>query len=130
MIPDEGAELPEGSDVGVVRTIRGMASAAPRQGGIVSFIEGDEDGLNVHVIGNRPWSGSPLFVILEYFGMPYTADLYHRVLRSAIDEERGKLFIRPEENHREGEPIKAALVQTVMDWTLEDANEFLTSHKH
>lgn len=129
MIPAEGVELPAGSDAAVVRVVRGMAAEAPKQGGIVSLIEGDELG-GVHVIGNRPWQGSPLFVIMEYFGMPYTADLYHEVLRSGSDEERGRLFIRPEAHHRPEERIRAALVQTVLGWSLDDANQFLASRKH
>lgn len=129
MIPAEDAELPRGSDSAVVRMVRFRAAAAPRQGGVVSLIEADE-GERMHVIGNRPWAGSPMFVILEYFGLPFSSSAYHRVLRSVREEARGDLFIRAEEDHLAGEPIKATLVQTISGWGMEEAEAFLNIHKH
>lgn len=129
MIPAENADLPSGSDHEIVWRVREAAAAAPRQGGVVSLIEMEPEGV-ARVIANRPWAGSPMFVILEYFGVPFTVDDYHRVLRTVREEKRGELFVREEEDHVAGEPIKAALVQTVGDWGLEDAERFLAGHKH
>jgi hypothetical protein len=106
-----------------------MAAVAPKQGGVVSLIEFTDDD-QPRVIGNRAWTGSPMFVILEYFGLPFTANAYSRVLRSVREDDRGDLFIRTEDDHIDGEPIKAAIVQTVGDWGMEEAERFLAAHKH
>lgn len=129
MIPAEDAELPRGSDSAIVRMVRFRAAATPRQGGVVSLIEADEEE-RLHVIGNRPWAGSPMFVILEYFGLPFSSSAYHRVLHSVREEATGNLFIRAEEDHPAGDPIKATLVQTVSGWGMEEAEAFLSAYRH
>lgn len=131
MIPADDADLPVGSEAQIVRMVRKAADDSPKQGGIVSLIESGHDG-RTHVIANRPWAGSPMFVVLEYFGLAFTSETYHRVLRSVREDKdrRNDLFIRLEEDQPQEEPIKAAIVQTVDGWGLAEAEQFLTSHKH
>lgn len=130
MIPADDADLPPGSDPAVVQAIRDYVKVAPvREAGTVSLIESNEGG-KPRVIGNRPWSGSPVLVVLEFFGLPCTEETYGRLMDSVMDKDGKDLFVRAESDHVEGEAYRAALVQTVAGWTLEDAQAFLNAHKH
>jgi len=128
MIPADGEELPAGSEWDIVRKVRSAAAAAPRQGGTVTLIEDDERG-GFRVIGSRAWGGSPMFVVLEYFGLPFTYANYERIISAVRSEGGRELFIRPLEDQPDDEPARAAIVQTMGGWGLEEAEEFLKQHR-
>jgi len=132
VIPADTAGLPEGSEQLVLDMSREIAqrtreSSGGGEGGTVTLLEETESG--AQALGARPWVDSPIFVIMAYFEMPVTVRGYQELIESAHTTEKGELFILPQELQQEGVPIKAALVQTVRDWTLRDAEEFLASIK-
>lgn len=129
MIPGEGDELPEGSDPSMVRRIREMASRSPtKEAGMAFLMESDERG--VVRVGTRAWESSPLFVILDYFGMPFNSTSYHEVIDSLVPNSIGdECFTAPERTFVEGTALKAVIVRTVEGWSGEDARKFVDGLK-
>lgn len=104
-------ELPEGTDRELVESIARQAREAPYCAGIVSLLEDLPSG-EVLEVGVRAWELSPMFLIMEFFGLPYSAEVYGELISSVDRRDAGELVIRPERFCGDGR-VRAAFVRTL-----------------
>lgn len=117
MVPAKGAELPVGSDPRFIDKLRDfIESLSQKQGGIVTMV------LEGEILGNMAWAGTPVLVVMDYFGMPYEWVGYQSIMDGLVSEPTlndANVFSSPHN------PRMLAVVQSQNEMTLEQAEEFL-----
>lgn len=126
MVPAEDSVLPDGSLPEFVADLRQFVMDSEArgvvEGGTVTLV------LEGQITGVKAWGGTPMFVVMEYFGMPYEPDGYHALIHTARETTVAAItgaavFVSPKE------PRRMAVIQSQDGMTLEQAEEFLRNKR-